>query len=340
MARLDVRNLRPHFRTDDGIVKAVDGVSFQVEKGKTLGIVGESGSGKSVTCLSIMGLNAKRNTISSGEALFNGENLLELGTRRLRGLRGNDIAMIFQDPMTSLNPVHSIGKQLVEAVMLHRDVTKKDARLRALELLKAVGIPRAERRIDDYPHQFSGGMRQRVMIAMALINEPDLLIADEPTTALDVTTQAQILKLMTTLQNEFDTAIIMITHDLGVVAEIADDIVVMYAGKVAEEGTVDEIFNRPHHPYTWGLLGSLPRIDADVERLVQIQGQPPSLLNPPKGCRFHPRCPYVMEICKSTQPALLPVSNEPHHLQACHLDEETKDREVVKLLEGTLAEVG
>jgi peptide/nickel transport system ATP-binding protein len=340
MPLLEVRDLRTSFRTDDGIVKAVDGVTFSVEKGKTLGIVGESGCGKSVTCLTIMGLNNPRNSTSSGEALFNGENLLELSTRRLRGLRGNDIAMIFQDPMTSLNPVHSIGKQLVEAVMLHRDVTKKDARLRALELLKAVGIPRAERRIDDYPHQFSGGMRQRVMIAMALINEPDLLIADEPTTALDVTTQAQILKLMTTLQDEFDTAIIMITHDLGVVAEVADDIVVMYAGKVAEEGTVDEIFTRPHHPYTWGLLGSLPRIDADVERLVQIQGQPPSLLHPPKGCRFHPRCPYVMEICKSNQPALLPVSNEPHHLQACHLDEETKDREVVKLLEGTLAEVG
>jgi peptide/nickel transport system ATP-binding protein len=340
VALLEVRDLRTSFRTDDGIVKAVDGVTFSVEKGKTLGIVGESGCGKSVTCLTIMGLNNRRNTTSSGEALFNGENLLEMSPRRLRDLRGEDIAMIFQDPMTSLNPVHSIGKQLVEAVMLHRDVTKRDARLRALELLKAVGIPRAERRVDDYPHQFSGGMRQRVMIAMALINEPDLLIADEPTTALDVTTQAQILKLMTTLQSEFDTAIIMITHDLGVVAEIADDVVVMYAGKVAEEGTVDEIFTRPHHPYTWGLLGSLPRIDADVERLVQIQGQPPSLLNPPKGCRFHPRCPYVMEICKSNQPALLPVSSQPHHLQACHLDEQTKDREAAKLLEGTLAEVG
>ena len=340
MSLLEVNDLRTSFRTDDGIVKAVDGVTFSIEKGKTLGIVGESGCGKSVTCLTIMGLNNPRNSTSSGEALFNGENLLEMGTRRLRGLRGNDIAMIFQDPMTSLNPVHSIGKQLVEAVMLHRDVTKKDARLRALELLKAVGIPRAERRVDDYPHQFSGGMRQRVMIAMALINEPDLLIADEPTTALDVTTQAQILKLMTTLQEEFDTAIIMITHDLGVVAEIADDIVVMYAGKVAEEGTVDEIFTRPHHPYTWGLLGSLPRIDADVERLVQIQGQPPSLLNPPKGCRFHPRCPYVMDVCKSVQPELLPVSDQPAHLQACHLDEQTKDREAAKLLESTLAEVG
>jgi peptide/nickel transport system ATP-binding protein len=338
MALLEVRDLRTSFRTDDGIVKAVDGVSFSIERGRTLGIVGESGCGKSVTCLSIMGLNNRRNTISSGEALFNGEDLLRMSPRRLRGLRGNDIAMIFQDPMTSLNPVHSIGRQLVEAVMLHRDVTKRDAKLRALELLKAVGIPRAERRIDDYPHQFSGGMRQRVMIAMALINEPDLLIADEPTTALDVTTQAQILSLMTSLQQEFDTAIIMITHDLGVVAEIADDVVVMYAGKVAEEGSVDEIFTRPHHPYTWGLLGSLPRLDADVERLVQIQGQPPSLLRPPRGCRFNPRCPYVMDVCRTVVPELLPVSNSPRHLQACHLDEETKDREVLKLASGSLAE--
>jgi peptide/nickel transport system ATP-binding protein len=340
VALLEVRDLRTSFRTDDGVVKAVGGITFSVERGKTLGIVGESGCGKSVTCLTIMGLNNRRNTVSSGEALFNGEDLLQMSPRRLQGLRGNDIAMIFQDPMTSLNPVHSIGKQLVEAVLLHRDVTKKDARLRALELLKAVGIPRAERRIDDYPHQFSGGMRQRVMIAMALINEPDLLIADEPTTALDVTTQAQILKLMTRLQDEFDTAIVMITHDLGVVAEIADDVVVMYAGRIAEEGTVDEIFTRPHHPYTWGLLGSLPRIDADVERLVQIQGQPPSLLNPPTGCRFHPRCPYVLEMCDSVKPRLEPVSNEPKHLQACHLDEATKDGEVAKLLEGMLSEVG
>src|SRR5688500_5187989 len=232
MALLEVKDLRTSFRTDDGIVKAVDGVSFSVEKGKTLGLVGESGCGKSVTCLTIMGLNDRRSAESSGEALFRGEDLLQLGTRRLREIRGNEIAMIFQDPMTSLNPVHSVGKQLVEAVLLHRDVTKRDARRRALELLQAVGIPRAERRLDDYPHQFSGGMRQRVMIAMALVNEPDLLIADEPTTALDVTTQAQILKLMTTLQEEFETAIIMITHDLGVVAEVADDIVVMYAGKV------------------------------------------------------------------------------------------------------------
>jgi peptide/nickel transport system ATP-binding protein len=338
MTLLEVRDLRTHFRTDDGIVKAVDGVSFQVEKGKTLGIVGESGSGKSVTCLTIMGLNPKKTAITTGEALFNGENLIGMSSKQLREIRGNDIAMIFQDPMTSLNPVHSIGKQLVEAVQLHQDVSKRKAKVRALDLLKAVGIPRADRRIDDYPHQFSGGMRQRVMIAMALVNDPDLLIADEPTTALDVTTQAQILEVMHRLQREFGSAIIMITHDLGVIAEIADEVVVMYAARVAEKGTVDQLFKRPQHPYTWGLLGSLPRLDADTDRLVQIQGQPPSLLNPPKGCRFNPRCPYVMSICKQKEPELRPVSGQPEHLQACHLDEETKEREAAKLLAGTLAE--
>ena len=338
MALLEVRDLKTYFRTDDGVVKAVDGVSFEIEKGKTLGIVGESGSGKSVTCLSIMGLNSRRNTITSGEALFKGQNLLTMSPRKLRAVRGNDIAMIFQDPMTSLNPVHSIGKQLEEAILLHRDVTKKAARARALELLNAVGIPRAERRIDDYPHQFSGGMRQRVMIAMALVNDPDLLIADEPTTALDVTTQAQILTLMTDLQKDFGSAIIIITHDLGVIAEVADDVVVMYAAKVAEHAPVDNLFKRPHHPYTWGLLGSLPRLDADVERLVQIRGQPPSLLNPPRGCRFHPRCPYVMGICKTVEPELLPAGDEADHVQACHLDVATKDREAAKVLAGTMAE--
>ena len=239
--------------------------------------------------------------------------------------------MIFQDPMTSLNPVHSIGRQLNEAILLHQDVTKKQARARALELLKAVGIPRAERRIDDYPHQFSGGMRQRVMIAMALVNNPDLLIADEPTTALDVTTQAQILSLMNRLQEDFGSAIIMITHDLGVVAEVADDVIVMYAARVAEQGTVEQLFTQPQHPYTWGLLGSLPRLDTDVERLVQISGQPPSLLNPPRGCRFHPRCPYVMSVCKTDEPPLRPTPSDPTHLNACHLDQETKDREAAKL---------
>ncbi len=338
MALLEVNDLRTFFRTDDGLVRAVDGVSFSVEKGQTLGIVGESGSGKSVTCLTIMGLNNKRNSITTGDALFKGEDLLQMSPHRLREVRGDDIAMIFQDPMTSLNPVHTIGRQLIEAVKLHKDVTKRVARARAVELLKAVGIPRAERRIDDYPHQFSGGMRQRVMIAMALVNDPDLLIADEPTTALDVTTQAQILRLMDRLQRDFGSAVIMITHDLGVVAEVADDVVVMYAARVVEHAPVESIFSRPHMPYTWGLLGSLPRLDADVERLTQIPGQPPSLLNPPKGCRFHPRCPYVMDICTTTEPALMPISDDPTHLQACHLDEETKDREAAKLLAGTMAE--
>jgi peptide/nickel transport system ATP-binding protein len=338
MALLDVQDLKTYFRTDDGIVKAVDGVSFSIEKGKTLGIVGESGSGKSVTCLTIMGLNNRQSTITTGSAKFRDEELLTARKSRLREIRGNDIAMIFQDPMTSLNPVHSIGRQLNEAVLLHQDVTKKQARARALELLKAVGIPRAERRIDDYPHQFSGGMRQRVMIAMALVNNPDLLIADEPTTALDVTTQAQILALMNRLQEDFGSAIIMITHDLGVVAEVADDVIVMYAARVAEKATVDQVFTQPQHPYTWGLIGSLPRLDADVERLVQISGQPPSLLNPPRGCRFHPRCPYVMSICKTDEPELRPSAHDPTHLNACHLDQETKDREAAKVLAETMAE--
>jgi len=338
MALLEVKDLKTSFRTDDGVVGAVDGVSFTVEKGQTLGIVGESGSGKSVTCLTIMGLNAKRNTITTGEALWKGEDLLTMPSRKLRQLRGNEIAMIFQDPMTSLNPVHSIGRQLVEAIQLHQDVSTKVARARGLELLKAVGIPRAERRMDDYPHQFSGGMRQRVMIAMALVNDPDLLIADEPTTALDVTTQAQILNLIDKLQDDFGSAVIMITHDLGVIAEIADDVVVMYAAEVAEQAPVENLFKRPAHPYTWGLLGSLPRLDAEVERLVQIQGSPPSLLNPPRGCRFHPRCPYVMSVCKEQNPALAQVGDEPEHTTACWLDQETKDREAAKLLAGMMAE--
>jgi peptide/nickel transport system ATP-binding protein len=337
VALLEVNDLRTNFRTDDGVVKAVDGVTFSVDSGKTLGIVGESGCGKSVTMLTVMGLNNRKTATSSGEALFNGEDLLTMKQSRLRQIRGDDIAMIFQDPMTSLNPVHSIGKQLVEAVLLHNDVSKKEARDRAVVSLEEVGIPRAERRIDDYPHQFSGGMRQRVMIAMAMINDPALLIADEPTTALDVTTQAQILNLMAELQADHGTAIIIITHDLGVVAEVADDVVVMYAAKVAEEGNVGSIFNRPHHPYTWGLLGSLPRLDTDVERLAQIPGQPPSLLNPPAGCRFNPRCPYVMDICRQKVPELQGVTGDQGHRQACFLDEETKDRQASRLLAATMA---
>jgi peptide/nickel transport system ATP-binding protein len=339
MPLLEVRDLKTHFRTDDGIVRAVDGVSFSVEKGKTLGIVGESGSGKSVTCLTVMGLNSKRITITSGEAIFKDRDLLTMPPRELRAIRGNEISMIFQDPMTSLNPVHSIGKQLVEAVWLHDDkVSKAQAKARAVELLKAVGIPRPERRVDDYPHQFSGGMRQRVMIAMALINNPDLLIADEPTTALDVTTQAQILNLMKTLQEDFGSAIILITHDLGVVAEVADDVVVMYAARIQEQAPVENLFKRPMHPYTWGLLGSLPRLTQDVDRLVQIPGQPPSLLRPPSGCRFHPRCAYVMSVCKQVEPDLDPIEGDSTHLQRCHLDQTTKDREAQKVRAGVLAE--
>jgi oligopeptide/dipeptide ABC transporter ATP-binding protein len=327
----------------------VDGVSFDVRPGQTLGVVGESGSGKSVTMMSILNLNPKpgrltlhgerpageqmeaflrgtkkHTSVSTGQALFRGENLLQASNRRLRALRGSEIAMIFQDPMTSLNPVLSIGDQLVEAVLLHRDVTAREARERAIAGLQEVGIPRPERRIDDYPHQFSGGMRQRVMIAMALINDPALLIADEPTTALDVTTQAQILGLVRELQSEHETAVILITHDLGVVAETADEIVVMYAARVAEHAQVFSLFERPLHPYTWGLLGSLPRLDVQLDRLTQIRGQPPSLLRPPAGCRFRPRCAFAFDRCRSELPAALPASFDEDHLVACLLDEERK----------------
>jgi len=339
MALLEVRNLSTSFRTDDGIVRAVEDVSFTVEKGRTLGIVGESGSGKSVTMLTVMGLNPRRSSMVTGEALFNGEDLLKMPSSRLREIRGKEISMIFQDPMTSLNPVYTIGNQLVEAVRLHGEhVSKAHAKTRAVEALRAVGIPRPERRVDDYPHQFSGGMRQRVMIAMALINDPDLLIADEPTTALDVTTQAQILKLMNDLQERFGSAIIMITHDLGVVAEVADDVVVMYAGRIQEEAPVDRLFKTPAHPYTWGLLGSLPRLNQVAGRLVQIPGQPPSLLFPPSGCRFHPRCAYAMPICQQTEPGLDNLSYDAKHRSRCHLDEETKRREAERLLAEILVE--
>jgi oligopeptide/dipeptide ABC transporter ATP-binding protein len=266
----------------------------------------------------------KHTSVSTGQARFRGENLLEASKRRLRALRGNEISMIFQDPMTSLNPVLSVGSQLVEAVLLHRDVTGREARELAIAGLQEVGIPRAQRRIDDYPHQFSGGMRQRVMIAMALVNEPALLIADEPTTALDVTTQAQILGLIRELQEERGTAVILITHDLGVVAETADEIVVMYAARVAEHAPVFSLFEQPLHPYTWGLLGSLPRLDVELERLSQIRGQPPSLLRPPAGCRFRPRCAYAFDRCRAELPPAVPASFDDRHLDACLLDEERK----------------
>jgi oligopeptide/dipeptide ABC transporter ATP-binding protein len=329
MALLEVEDLKTRFQTDDGVVNAVDGVSFTLDRGKTLGIVGESGSGKSVTCLTILGLNDPRNTTSEGVARFDGVDLLRTDPESLRQLRGMRISMIFQDPMTSLNPVKKIGWQLEEAVLVHRDVSHKEARQLALAAMESVRIPRAAQRIDDYPHQFSGGMRQRVMIAMALINEPDIVIADEPTTALDVTTQAQILDLMNVLQDERHMAIIMITHDLGVVAEVADDVIVMYGGQVVEHAPVDEIFYRPRHPYTWGLLGSLPRMDIEVEALAQIPGQPPSLLNPPAGCRFHPRCAFAMDICRTEVPQLVPYGDA-SHLQRCWLDDATKERESVR----------
>jgi peptide/nickel transport system ATP-binding protein len=332
MALLEVEDLRTQFRTDDGIVQAVDGVSFSVDRGATLGIVGESGSGKSVTCLTVMGLNDPRNSASKGSARFDGKELIGASKEELNKLRGVRMSMIFQDPMTSLNPVKTIGWQLEEAVLAHRDVTRKEARASAVEALKDVRIPRAEQRLRDYPHQFSGGMRQRVMIAMALINGPDLIIADEPTTALDVTTQAQILALMNGLQEKHGMAIIMITHDLGVVAETADDVLVMYGGQVVEHAPVDELFYRPRHPYTWGLLGSLPRLDAEVDRLVQIPGQPPSLMRPPNGCRFHPRCAYAMDICRSELPQLEHFPGGATHLQRCWLDDETKKHEGARVL--------
>ncbi len=318
-ALLEVSDLTTEFVTADGIVRAVDGVSFTVDKGRTLGIVGESGSGKSVTCLTIMGLNEPRNSRSTGQALFKGEDLLTVPQSRLREIRGNEMAMIFQDPMTSLNPVRTIGHQLCEAVLLHNDVSRAAAETRALELLREVGIPNAARRIRDYPHQFSGGMRQRVMIAMALVNSPDLLIADEPTTALDVTTQAQILELMKRLQQTYGSAIIMITHDLGVVAEVADDVLVMYASRIAERAPAKVLFERPEHPYTWGLMRSLPRSGSGDQRLVQIPGQPPSLLNPPTGCRFHPRCASAFDRCSGEAPALLPSVIDGSHVRACFL---------------------
>ncbi len=326
MALLEVKDLQTRFRTDDGVVKAVSGVSFSVEKGETLGIVGESGSGKSVTCLSVMGLVDRRNAELEGSVLLDGQEILNATAKEMRDVRGTKMSMIFQDPMTSLNPVKSIGWQLEEAVLVHHDVTRKEARKRAIEILGRVKIPRADQRIDDYPHQFSGGMRQRVMIAMALINNPELVIADEPTTALDVTTQAQILNLMLDLQREFQMAIIMITHDLGVVAELSKEVVVMYGGRVVERAGVDPLFTEPQMPYTWGLLGSLPRVDVIQERLQQISGQPPSLLRPPPGCPFNPRCEFAMDVCRQDLPALEEFHG-PDHLFRCHLGEETR-REV------------
>ena len=326
MALLEVNDLHTRFRTDDGIVKAVSGLSFSLEKGKTLGVVGESGSGKSVTFLTLMGLVDRRHAEVSGSVMFDGDEILGISSKRLQSIRGKRIGMIFQDPMTSLNPVKKIGWQLEEAVMLHNDVTKDEARRRSIEILKEVEIPNADTRVDDYPHQFSGGMRQRVMIAMALINNPEVLIADEPTTALDVTTQAQILRLMTKLQQDHEMAIVMITHDLGVVAELADDVAVMYGGRVVEEGFVDDLFAKPEMPYTWGLLGSLPRLHITSERLEQIPGQPPSLLHPPEGCAFNPRCAYAFDRCREELPELRSGAVGYEHRFRCHLADEDRAR--------------
>ncbi|HET6213443.1 MAG TPA: ABC transporter ATP-binding protein [Micromonosporaceae bacterium] len=294
-AFLEVRDLRIHFQTDDGLVRAVDGMSFGLDRGKTLGIVGESGSGKSVTSLGILGLHRTRaNSRVSGEIWLDGEELVSASPEHVRRLRGHKMAMIFQDPLTSMHPYFSIGAQIIEAYRVHHGGSKATARKHAIDMLGRVGIPQPARRVDDYPHQFSGGMRQRAMIAMALVNDPELLIADEPTTALDVTVQAQILDLIRDLQGEFGSAVIIITHDLGVVAELADEILVMYGGKCVEYGHASDLFKQPEHPYTWGLLGSVPRMDRDVrERLLPIKGTPPSLINLPSGCAFHPRCPYV-----------------------------------------------
>ncbi len=317
-ALLEVKDLVTHFTTRDGVVRAVDGVSFSLQPGKTLAVVGESGSGKSVTALSIMRLIPQpQGRIVSGEVLFKGSDVLRMNETQVREMRGDRIAMIFQDPMTSLNPVFRVGRQIGESLILHKGMSRKAALERAVELLDMVGIPHPRDRARDYPHQFSGGMRQRAMIAMALACDPDILIADEPTTALDVTIQAQILELMMEMQERTGTAIIIITHDLGVVADIANDVMVMYAGKQVEYGGSNRVFGDPLHPYTWGLLDSLPRHDVDEKgELVPIKGQPPSLIDVPPGCAFHPRCPYSEDICRIEVPPL--VDDGAGHLSACH----------------------
>jgi peptide/nickel transport system ATP-binding protein len=336
MALLEVDNLKVHFETDDGLVKAVDGISYTVDRGQTLGIVGESGSGKSVSSLTVMGLTRSRNAKISGSIRFDGKELVKASDQDLRAIRGDDIAMIFQDPLSSLHPFYKVGAQIVEAVRTHRDVSKAQAWDRAVEMLGLVGIPEPRKRADSYPHEFSGGMRQRAMIAMALANDPKLLIADEPTTALDVTVQAQILELIERLQREFDTAVVVITHDLGVVAEMADDIAVMYAGRIVEKADSDTMFAAPEHPYTWGLLSSIPKLDSPRdEELVPIPGRPPSLINLPGGCSFHPRCPYVRDAHRRVDPTLEPIDGDANHQVACLLDSGTRKRLWRELREGT-----
>jgi peptide/nickel transport system ATP-binding protein len=332
---LEVRDLRVHFPTDDGLVKSVDGLSFIVDRGRTLGIVGESGSGKSVSSLAIMGLHTRSVSDGnrpgaklSGEIFLDGEELLSKSPEYVRSLRGKRMAMIFQDPLSAMNPYFSVGRQIIEAYLIHNHVSKRAARQHAIDVLGRVGIPEPSRRIDAYPHQFSGGMRQRAMIAMALSCNPELLIADEPTTALDVTVQAQILDLIRDLQREFHSSVVLITHDLGVVAELADDVLVMYAGRAMEYGSAEQLFNRPAHPYTWGLLGSMPRFDRPrSQRLLAIQGSPPSLIRVPPGCPFHPRCEYAARNggrSEQERPELVPV--EPGHMLACHLSRTDREQ--------------
>ncbi len=323
---LEVNDLRIHFKTDDGVVKAVDGLTFGLERGRTLGIVGESGSGKSVTSLGILGLHRGGNARVRGEVWLDGEELIGASREEVRKLRGRKMAMIFQDPLAAMHPFYTIGHQITEAYRVHNKVSRDVARRKAVEMLDRVGIPQPQRRVDDYPHQFSGGMRQRAMIAMALVNNPELLIADEPTTALDVTVQAQILDLIRTLQGEFGSAVIIITHDLGVVAELADELLVMYGGKAVEHGTAEQVFRRPEHPYTWGLLGSMPRLDRDVrERLISIKGSPPSLINLPSGCAFHPRCPYSEREGIPSRTEVPQLVGDGHKV-ACHLPSAVRSR--------------
>jgi len=335
---LEVRNLKVSFRTEDGTVRAVNDISFSVFPGETLGIVGESGSGKSVSMMSVMRLIIDPNAHFEGSAVYRGQDLMTLAKDKMRAVRGSEIAMIFQDPMTSLNPVYTVGWQIEEQLNEHNDLNKGQARQRAIALLTQVGIPKPEQRIDDYPHQFSGGMRQRVMIALALSCNPDLLIADEPTTALDVTIQAQILELIKNLKQEFGSAVVLITHDLGVVADVADRILVMYAGRIVEEGNKEQIFYDPQHPYTWGLLGSIARLDRPrARRLTAIAGQPPSLINRPQGCSFRPRCPQAFDRCRAEDPQLTAEVGD-GHLDACHLSVEDKRERRDRTINPELAE--
>jgi len=325
---LEVRDLRVTFPTEDGLVRAVDGLSFALDRGKTIGIVGESGSGKSVTSQAILGLHKGTQAQVSGEIWLDGDELVGMSSEEIRPLRGAKVAMIFQDPLSSLHPFYRIGDQIVEAYRVHNDVSKKQAKTRAVEMLARVGIPHPDKRFDDYPHQFSGGMRQRAMIAMALVCNPQLLIADEPTTALDVTVQAQILDLLRDLQREFNSAIILITHDLGVVADVADDVVVMYGGRCVESGKVREVYYKPEMPYTWGLMGSMPRMDRERKaRLDPIPGNPPSLINLPPGCVFSPRCKHQDKVpggCRRTRPELLETA--PGHFVRCLIDPDVRRR--------------